>query len=85
MLFKLLKVTTHDLDGRTLREQLSAGINQVVERTTLYTMGWIAKVTKEDRFIDVLSEAVLNVELRRAKVDQPSDGFIDGLLVGTIA
>jgi hypothetical protein len=52
--FKLLKDTTDDLQGRTLREQLSAGMHQVVERITLYPMGWNAKGTKEARFIDVL-------------------------------
>jgi hypothetical protein len=30
------------------------------------------------------SKTVLNVESRRANVDQPSDRFVGGLLVGTI-
>jgi len=54
LLFNLLKDTTDDHQRRTLREQLSAGVNQVVERSTLYPIGWIAMGTKEDWFIDVL-------------------------------
>jgi len=54
LLFKLLSDTTDDLQRRALREQLSAGMHQVVKRITLYPMGWNAKGTKEDRLIDVL-------------------------------
>jgi len=54
LLFKTLKNTTDEVERRALREQLSAGVNLVVERITLYPAGHNANGTKEDRFIDVL-------------------------------
>jgi hypothetical protein len=54
MLFKALKNTQGEVERRALREQLSAAINQVVERVTLFPAGHRKDGDKDDRFIDVL-------------------------------
>lgn len=53
VLFKALKTTTEEVQRRALREQLSAGINQVTDRIVLYPVGHNGIGAKEDRFIDV--------------------------------
>lgn len=55
LLFKSLKETTDEIQLRTLREQISAAINQVVETITLYPIGHTRKdPARDERFIDIL-------------------------------
>jgi len=53
-LFKKLKRTEDDLEKRTLREQLSASVHEVIDRVVMYPMGRNPNGSKDERFMDVL-------------------------------